>query len=140
MLISISISKIGLVIQLMLYIQRASSVTALVENGTGKLPLDCRNLPLYNSKLPLCDQRIVYSFERYFRSSPFLSLALNPRLQTIQSYRLARPSYRARASIDRVANIQHAFRPTIRWLYTLYSKYSGFYINFTTIINLEGLY
>jgi len=35
---------------------------ALVENSTGKLPLDCRNLPLYNSKLLLCDQRIIYSF------------------------------------------------------------------------------
>jgi len=41
-------------------------VTALVENGTGKLPLR--------------DQRIVYSFERCFRSSPFLSLALDPHL------------------------------------------------------------
>ena len=39
---------------------------ALVENGTGKLPLR--------------DQRIIYSFERCFRSSPFLSLALDPRL------------------------------------------------------------
>jgi len=55
----------------------------LVENGTGKLPqlaATCRNLPLRNGKLPSRDQMIVYSFERCFRSSPFLSLALDPRL------------------------------------------------------------
>jgi len=41
---------------------------------------DCRKLPLRDSKVPLHDQRIVYNFEQYFRSSPFLSLALDFRL------------------------------------------------------------
>jgi len=45
---------------------KLNNVTALVENGTGKLPSR--------------DQRIVYSFKQCFRSSPFLSLALDPRL------------------------------------------------------------
>jgi len=41
---------------------------------------DCRKLPLRDGKVPLRDQRIVHNFKRCFRSSPFLSLALDPRL------------------------------------------------------------
>ena len=44
---------------------------------------NCRQIaamPSRDSKLPSRDQRIVYSFKRCFRSSSFLSLALDPRL------------------------------------------------------------
>ena len=75
---------------------------------------DCRKLPLCDGKVPSRDQRIVYNFKRCFRSSPFLSLALDPCLQTIQSYRLARPSCRARASIDQVANTRLTNYTTIK--------------------------
>ena len=39
-----------------------------------------RRLLLRDGKVPLRDRRIVYNFKRCFRSSPFLSLALDPRL------------------------------------------------------------
>ena len=84
------------------FFQRGSNITALA--NCHQIAVNCRHVIVSCGKLPLRDQKIVYNFERCFRSSCFLSLALDPRLQTIQSYRLARPSCHARASIDRVAN------------------------------------
>jgi len=55
---------------------KTSCVTALANYR--QIALDCRNLPSRDGKLPSRDQMIVYSFERCFRSSPFLSLALDP--------------------------------------------------------------
>jgi len=54
------------------------TVTALANSR--QIAANCRHVMASCGKLPLRNQKIVYNLEQYFRSSCFLSLALDPRL------------------------------------------------------------